>query len=114
VLVNAIDYGWGSKADVGLGSTEFYAAVTVDIGLGVASVGTGAFFVFLLVLAAPEATPAVMLCLYLIGQTGFSIFIAPRIREPGVRGVTRLYNELGQSEVARESVGMAWGGTLLR
>jgi hypothetical protein len=114
VLVNVVDYGWGSKADVGLGRAEFYAAVTVDIALGVAGAGTGAFFVFVFLLLQPEATPAVILVLYLIGQTGFSTFIGPRVREPAVRGVTRFYNELGQGQMVPEEVGTGWGGPAVR
>jgi len=108
-----LDYGWGSKADVGIGSTEFYAAVTVDVALGVASVGTGAFFVFLLLAAAPGAGPALVLCAYVVGQVAFSIASVP-LREPAVRGVNRFYRELGQVQMVPEELGLGWGAALLR
>jgi hypothetical protein len=114
VLVNVIDYGWGSKADVGIGSTEFYAAVTVDLALGVASVGAGAAAVLALLIFVPGAGPAVVLGMYLVGQTGFTIFIGPRVREPAVRCVSRFYRELGQGQMVPEELGLGWGGTLLR
>jgi RHS repeat-associated protein len=114
VLVNVIDYGWGSKADVGIGSTEFYAAVTVDLALAVASAGVGAVAVAFLLVALPAAAPAVVLLTFVSTQVGFSIFIAPAVREPAVRGVSRFYRELGQGQLVPEELGLGWGGGLLR
>jgi len=76
VLVNVLDYGWGSKVDVGIGSTEFYAAVTVDIGLGVASAGSGAvighlFWAVAMLVAAEIAGPALVVG-YFSGALAFS------------------------------------------
>jgi hypothetical protein len=67
-----IDYGWGSKADVGLGSTEFYAAVTVDIAFGLASMGTGLIFVAALLWGIPGAQPAAVLVTLVGGQVLFT------------------------------------------
>ncbi len=93
VVVNVIDYGWGSKADVGIGSTEFYAAMTVDVGFAVASAGTGALLVGLLLLASP-ATPAAgtILVVYFFGQGGFTVASWHfGWREGALRRVTRVY-----------------------
>ena len=114
VLVNAIDYGWGSKVDVGIGSTEFYAAVTVDIGLGVASAGTGAFVVFVLLVAFPGAGPAAVLITFVFGQSLFSLGIAPHLRQATLPRVTGLYEELSHGASPYDPEGATWGAALLR
>jgi hypothetical protein len=114
VVVNVVDYGWGSKAHIGIGSTEFYAAVTVDVAFGVLGVGTGALFVgVLLFMTTGGAGPAAVLCAYVLGQVAFSIVSVP-LREPAVRGVNRFYRELGHGHTVPEELGLGWSGALLR
>jgi hypothetical protein len=93
VGLNVLDYGWGSKADVGIGSPEFYAAVTVDLGLNVAAAGAGALtahfaFAIAMVIAPEFAVPALVVG-YIIGPilfAGASHHFG--WRESSVRGVT--------------------------
>jgi hypothetical protein len=103
VLVNVIAYGWGSKADVGIGSTEFYAAVTVDVALVAAGAGTGALLgwgLYVLVSAfVPGAGPVVLVAGAVFGQVAFlatSSYLG--FREPAIRGVHWFYEELTERE----------------
>jgi len=102
VGLNVLDYGWGSKADVGLGSTEFYAAVTVDIGIGVAGVGAGAVSGWVLCAlvsaAVPGAGPAALVIGYIVGQVVFSVVLPPEWRESAVGGVSWFYSQVTAKE----------------
>jgi hypothetical protein len=115
VLVNAVEYGWGSKADVGLGSTEFYAAVTVDIAFGLASTGTGLVLVAALLYWVPGAQPAAVLVTLVIGQvafTGAAWYLG--WREPAIRHVTRFYDWVGEETREAGHTGTAAPSPLLR
>jgi hypothetical protein len=114
VGLNVLDYGWGSKADVGIGSTEFYAAVTVDVAIEAAGAGAGAitgygFYLGAMWLCPQFAIPALVLG-YLVGETSFSIVVAPSWREPGIEAVNWLYSQA----TAREAKIVYCGGPLLR
>ena len=103
VGLNVLDYGWGSKADVGIGSTEFYAAVTVDIGLGVASAGSGAVIAYafwaVAMLVAPEFAGPALVVGYFSGALAFnaaSLYFG--WHDVGVRRLAPLYGSLGGRE----------------
>lgn len=113
--MNAIDYGWGSKVDVGIGSTEFYAAVTVDIGFGLASAATGALFVAALLWWVPGAQPAMALVFFVSGQAVFTgLEWGLGWREPAVRRVTWLYQRVGEEALSAGQEGTWFSGPLLR
>jgi hypothetical protein len=113
--VNMIDYGWGSKADVGLGSTEFYAAVTVDIAFGLASTGTGLTLVAIVLWLFPGTQPAAVLATLVFGQvvfTGGVWYLG--WREPAIRRVTRFYDWVGEETRGAGYIGTAFRSPLLR
>jgi hypothetical protein len=115
VLVNVVDYGWGSKADVGLGSAEFYAAVTVDIAFGLASTGTGIVAVAFLLWWVPGAQPAAVLVTLAIGQIAFTgLAWGLGWRDPAVRHVTRFYDWVGEETRGVGHIGSAFPSPLLR
>ena len=115
VLVNAIDYGWGSKADVGIGSTEFYAAVTVDIAFGLASAGTGALFAAVLLWWVPGAQPAAVLIAFVIGQASFTgVSWGLGWREPAVRRVAWVYERFSEEALSAGHRGTGFPSPLLR
>jgi RHS repeat-associated protein len=113
VGLNVLDYGWGSKADVGIGSTEFYAAVTVDLGIGVAGVGAGAVsgwvFCALVSSLVPGAGPAALVIGYVVGQVVFAVGFQPEWREDAVGAVTWFYSQ----STAREAKIVRQGSPLL-
>jgi hypothetical protein len=115
VLVNVIDHGWGSKADVGVGGTEFYAALTVDIAFGLASMGTGLIFVAALLWGIPGAQPAAVLVTLAIGQIAFTgLAWGLGWRDPAVRHVTRFYDWVSEETRGVGHIGSAFPSPLLR
>jgi len=110
--VNALDYGWGSKADVGIGSTEFYAAVTVDIGLNVVGAATAALIVAIVL---PPAAPAeVVLITFFSAQAAFSLLFPPSARATSVERVNRFYQRMTEQSLYHTSLELATSSPLLR
>jgi hypothetical protein len=91
VLVNVIDYGWGSKADVGLGSPEFYAALTVDIALGLTSGAVGVLTVLVLSVLPVSVPASVTLIVFFAAQAVFTYAFPDSWRERAVQEITELY-----------------------
>ncbi|GBC78743.1 hypothetical protein HRbin08_02241 [bacterium HR08] len=100
------EYGWGSKREVGLRSTEFAAAVTVDVGVTVLLPALGAAAGALI--CRPEA-PAFVI----IGAAGGNLLIvgfsASGLRERSIEAVSGFYETILQpSPSAPESWEEIW------
>jgi hypothetical protein len=100
------EYGWGSKREVGLGSTEFAAAITVDVGatalipaLGAAAGG---------LICGPGA-PACVVAGAALGNFLVVWFSASGLREQSIEAVSGFYETILQpSPPAPESWEEIW------
>jgi hypothetical protein len=99
------EYGWGSKREVGLGSTEFAAAVTVDVAATALLPAAGAALGTLCGPYAPICVPAGAAA----GNFVVVIFSASGLRERSVGAVSGFYEAILQpSPPAPESWEEIW------
>jgi len=107
VAWDVYEYGWGSKRDVGLASTEFAAAVTVDVAATVLFPAVGA------AAGAAICGPGAPICVAAgiaagyLANLGFSRNVF-RLRERSIEAVSAFYESYIQALRNPESEWYSW------